>query len=193
MKINFNGIISDVKKVMQMSDVAHDFFHIERVMEIACFLSHGLNVNLDIVKLIALLHDVDDYKINDTHELRAKKILDNYCVPKSFAEFVLDAIDNISFSKGKIPSSLEGKIVQDADRIDAIGAVGIARVFSYGGSKDIPIYDPSGYCSIQHFYDKLLQLPNTLNLEKAKKLASNRATFMKKYLDEFFEEISLRC
>lgn len=190
--INFVGITNDIKKLMSIADVAHDFFHIERVLEVAHFLSQGLNVNHDAIKLIALLHDVDDYKVNGTNELRTKKILTKYSVPEPFVELVIDAIYTISFSKGAVPSSLEGKIVQDADRIDAMGALGIARVFSYGGSKNIPIYDPSNYCSIQHFYDKLLHLQDTLNLEESKKLASNRVDFMKKYLNEFFKEVRLQ-
>jgi uncharacterized protein len=154
-----------------------------------------------IITLSALLHDADDRKLlPETIENNgnARKISEKNGVSKEIADRIIDIINSVSFSSGKIPVSYEGKIVQDADRLDAIGAVGIARCFSFGGNHNRPMYEEgdflgygSGESSIAHFYNKLLKLEMLMNTEKGKKEAEKRTAFLKTYLERLKEETDI--
>ena len=185
----------------------HDYFHTYRVFKNAEMLLNNLpEANSEIVLLGAILHDVDDDKISpETHENKdnARKFLEENNYPQDKIDFICKIIGDVSFSEKVKPESLEGKIVQDADRLDAIGAIGIARTFAYGGNKGRPIYNPdikpnlsitkkeykqSNSPTINHFYEKLLLLEGLMNTDIAKELARKRTDFMENYLEQFFAE-----
>ena len=139
-----------------------------------------------VVELAALLHDADDHKLFHTeHNANARAFLEREGVPAETTERVCAAIESVSFSKnrGRRPETPEGKIVQDADRLDAIGAVGVARCFAYGGEHGRPMEE-----SIRHFYEKLLLLRDELNTESARRLAQKRHAFLEAFLKEYDEE-----
>lgn len=178
----------------------HDFSHVERVMNIAALLQKSEGGDLFIISLASLLHDVDDIKLSpETHKFNtnAYNILNKYCVSKPDIEKIIGIIECVSFSKGKTPETIEGKIVQDADRIDALGAIGIARCFSYGGNNKLPIYSSIDFSdsadnsksSLMHFYNKLLKLHLFMNTNKGKEIAEKRTLFIKLYLQQFLDEI----
>lgn len=138
-----------------------------------------------IVSLAALLHDADDHKLFHTeNNENARAFLKKHQVPQ--AEAICEVINGVSFSKnrGVRPKTLEGKIVQDADRLDAMGAIGIARTFAYGGQKKRPLSD-----SVQHFYDKLLLLKDEMNTAEGKRLAQSRHSLMEQFLREIEAEL----
>ncbi len=142
--------------------------------------------------MAALLHDLDDYKVIDTPSFKAENFLEKH-TSAEVKEQVMAIIDNMSFSayqEGKTVETLEGKIVQDADRLDALGAIGIARTFAYSGKKGRLLYDDScdDDTAIAHFYQKLFKLAELMNLEEARVIANQRIEFMKKFLEEFFQE-----
>ena len=142
----------------------------------------------EIVALAALLHDADDHKLFATeNNANARKFLAEHGVPEETADRICEAVNAVSFSKnkGKRPGTPEGRIVQDADRLDAMGAVGIARTFAYGGS-----HGRKPEASIAHFYEKLLLLKDMMNTDKGRKLAEARHAFMEAFLREWNEEIS---
>ena len=162
-----------------------------------------------IVQLAALLHDLDDWKFNDPEDEtphRAKAWLDSFSLDPSITDAVCRIIRHISFKGAKVANkmdSLEGFIVQDADRLDAIGAIGIARAFAYGGYKNRPLYDPdslpqthqtfeqyknSNSATINHFYEKLLLLKGMMNTATAKRIAEQRHAYMVQYLHQFMNE-----
>ena len=190
----------------------HDYFHTLRVLELSTTIAREESrfhpVDLETVQLIALLHDVDDRKLSPhTHENldNARNFLRKNCAGPEQTQNILDSIRNLSF-KGtgrSVPWSLEGKIVQDADRLDAIGAIGIARAFAFGGSRGREMYDPaeppqldmdekayakSGGHTINHFYEKLLLLKDLMNTEMGKVMAAHRHDFMEQFLTEFYRE-----
>lgn len=143
-----------------------------------------------IVSLSALLHDADDHKLfNTENNLNARLFMEKNDLPPDTIEQICMTINSVSFSKnrGRSPETLEGKIVQDADRLDAIGAIGIARTFAYGGNAGRPLAD-----SIKHFYDKLLLLKNEMNTEAAKDIAQKRHEYMTGFLEEYYEETGYR-
>ena len=143
-----------------------------------------------IVSLSALLHDADDHKLfNTENNLNARHFMEINDLSPDTIEQICRTINSVSFSKnrGRSPETLEGKIVQDADRLDAIGAIGIARTFAYGGNAGRPLED-----SIKHFYDKLLLLKNEMNTEAAKDIAQKRHEYMTGFLEEYFEETGYR-
>ena len=172
----------------------HDFDHTMRVYHTALGIAEAEGADAQIVGLAALLHDVDDHKLSpDTCDNlgHARMFLHNCALPAERAERVLEIIAKISFSGGKVPDSLEGKCVQDADRLDAMGAIGIARTFAYGGSKGRRMYDPEGKdmtTSVQHFYDKLLKLEGLMNTDTGRKLARQRHAYMEDFLERFYGE-----
>ncbi|GIO28411.1 HD domain-containing protein [Ornithinibacillus bavariensis] len=171
----------------------HDFFHLKRVARLAEDIAKEEKADQFISITGAWLHDVGDHKLfQDPMAALAKmdEFLRSIHLSEEQILAIHEAIVNVSFSKGKIPSSIEGKIIQDADRIDAIGAIGIARTFAYGGSKGRLIYheEKKEGTSVQHFYDKILTLKDTLHTEAAKRLASKRHAFVELYLEQFFEE-----
>jgi uncharacterized protein len=194
-----NELIQDaldyIKDIFSKDYSGHDYYHTFRVLKLAKEIAITENCNIDRVKMIAILHDVDDYKLSPETNKKlsnAKKFLELHKFSKTEIESICDDISKLSFSKG-IPSmqlSLEGKIVQDADRLDAIGAIGIARTFAYGGAHSNSIYDPDSNTnsSVSHFYDKLLKLEAKMNTVKGKELAKERNIFMENFLQQFLKE-----
>lgn len=167
----------------------HDVEHSLRVYDNAILLANTEpQCNRLIISLAALLHDVDDYKLFHTeNNYNARTFLRKQQINKCVIEQICEIINGVSFSKnrGSCPKTIEGKIVQDADRLDAIGAIGIARTFAYGGAHGRSIMD-----SIKHFDDKLLLLKNEMNTEEGKRIAQIRHDFIKKFVDEIRCEIN---
>lgn len=202
--------INFVKQKLEGAEAGHDWFHIERVWKLSKKIAENEEANTEIVELAALLHDIADPKFHNGDETLATKIslefLKSIEVEENTIHQVLYIIENISFkNRGKAPKnpSIELQIVQDADRLDAIGAIGIARTFNFGGYKNNLMYHPdiqpklkmskeeykkSNGTTINHFYEKLLLLKDLMNTESAKKIASERHDFMLKFLDEFYKE-----
>lgn len=171
----------------------HDYFHIERVVKVAKRIAEEENADVFLVELAAWLHDVGDYKLNngvDKSEELISEFLSGLNVPEEIISKIIEIVSQVSFSKGKTAESLETKIVQDADRLDAIGAIGLARVFAYGGSKQREIYNPENpeETTIQHFYDKLLKLKDLMNTNSAKKIAEERHQYLEGFLNRFYNE-----
>ena len=180
-----------------------------RVYRLAIQIAEQENADMLIVQLAALLHDVDDVKLSlETHETKrnAVRFMKNSGVDDKVIASVCKIIDEVSFAgiDSVVPSTIEGKCVQDADRLDAMGAIGIARTFAYGGSKGRRIHDPDikpmtnmnkadynqnhNSTSINHFYEKLLLLKDMMNTESAEKMAMHRQAVMEDFLEEFMAE-----
>lgn len=201
-----------VKKYMDRDASGHDWYHTERVLHLAQKIAdqekQKADLDMEAVQLIALLHDLDDRKLSPrTYDNldRAREFLYKNDVAADRREMILDSIRKLSF-KGTgttVPDSTEGKIVQDADRLDAMGAIGIARTFAFGGSRGRAIFDPAqppkldmseevynrGQSSgINHFYEKLLRLKDLMNTEAGKAIAVQRHRYMENYLEEFYGE-----
>lgn len=183
------------RKVFAGDASGHDFDHTLRVYRMATTIAKEENALLEIVQLAALLHDVDDRKLSpQTYENKdnAVAFLRENDVEDQKVHLIVEIISQISFSAGNgAPRTLEGKCVQDADRLDAIGAIGIGRAFAFGGSRGRQIHDPEGKdktTTIQHFYDKLLLLKDRMNTTAGKRLAQHRHDFMQEFLDEFYCE-----
>ncbi|WP_028782979.1 HD domain-containing protein [Thalassobacillus devorans] len=181
-----------VKELFEDDVTGHDYFHMRRVARQARELAEQEGADSFFAEAAGWLHDIGDAKLFDdpTH---AQKVMNDYLkelnVPAERIADIEAAIEDVSFSKGKVPDSLEGRIVQDADRLDAIGAIGIARTFAFGGAKGQLIYDEQqGRTSIQHFYDKLLTLKDKMNTESARLVAVERHAFMEAYLKQFYRE-----
>ena len=199
-----------VKDALQNAEGGHDWFHIERVYNTAVTIGKAEKANMLVVSLAALLHDIADSKFHNGDETIgpkvAKQFLEESKVDQEIVSHVVAIIENISFKGGKQASkidSLEFKVVQDADRLDAIGAIGIARCFNYGGFKNRALYDPSiapnlnmtkeqykqaKAPTINHFYEKLLLLKDRMHTSFGKKMAEKRHLFMETYLDQFYKE-----
>lgn len=197
-----------VKNFLSGDCSGHDWWHIERVRKMTKKIAVEEGADLFICEMAALLHDVADEKLNVTEEIginRVKEWLNYVSLDEDCIERILDIIENMSFKGGGVPpmKTLEGKIVQDADRLDAIGAIGIARTFAYSGAKGQLIYDPSipvrknmtkeeyrknKTTAINHFYEKLLKLEGLMNTQSGKRLAKKRQTIMEEFLENFFEE-----
>lgn len=210
MNQNIEKTINFVKKNLEGAEAGHDWFHIERVWKLSKKIAKNEEANAEIVELAALLHDIADPKFHNGDETLATKIslefLKSIDVEENTIHQVLYIIENISFkNRSQAPEipSIELQIVQDADRLDAIGAIGIARTFNFGGFKNNLMYHPdiqpqlnmskeeykkSNGTTINHFYEKLLLLKDLMNTETAKKIASERHDFMLKFLDEFYKE-----
>lgn len=211
--MNNQEIIENTARMVQLTlegeGSGHDWLHIERVWHTAVYLAQKEGADLFIVQLAALVHDLADEKVVASEERGLSEInyyLEGEGVPSQMIEHVLEIVQTLSFSKGTSVRTIEGKVVQDADRLDAIGAVGIARAFTYGGSKRQPIFDPNfdvrenmtieeyrkGETStIHHFYEKLLKLKERMNTETAVQLAEERHLFMMEFLEQFFKEIGI--
>ena len=185
----------------------HDYFHTLRVFKTATRIAKCEGANAEIVQLAALLHDVDDRKISpETYESQAnaRAFLLSNGVDESTVELICQIIREISFgANNSIPSTLEGKCVQDADRLDAIGAIGIARAFAYGGNHNRYMYHPdiqpnenmtkeeyvkSESTTINHFYEKLFKLTALMNTKTAIQFAESREAYMKEFVAEFMDE-----
>ena len=167
----------------------HDAGHTLRVYHNAMILAENeAGCDKEIIALAALLHDVDDHKLFHTeNNANARSFLEGAGISREKIERICEAVNSVSFSKnrGKHPETLEGKIVQDADRLDALGAIGIARTFSFGGEHGRPMED-----SIRHFHEKLLLLKDGMNTASARKIADQRHQFMVSFLVEYSEETS---
>jgi len=194
-----NNTLTYIKDFFKDDYSGHDYYHSLRVYNTAIKIAENEKTisNLYIIKLIALLHDVDDYKISPTTSENldnARNFLQEQNINENIINHVLSDINKLSFSK-KIDSStlsFEGKIVQDADRLDAIGAIGIARTFAYGGSNGKMLYDLENKkdSTIKHFYDKLLKLDKMMNTEYGKKLSQERTEFLNTFLNQFYKELN---
>lgn len=201
-----------VRVYMEGDASGHDYFHTLRVLHLAESIAREEQkhqvVDLETVQLIALLHDVDDRKLSpETYENldRARKFLKDNGVSDFWMEMILCGIRQISFkgTDSVAPESIEARIVQDADRLDAIGAIGIARTFAFGGSRGSEMYNPDepprlnmnaeDYAktrshTINHFYEKLLLLKDLMNTETGKGMAVHRHAYMEDFLKEFYAE-----
>lgn len=205
------AVILYVKKELENAESGHDWFHIERVYRNALSIAkHEGELDLTVVKLIALLHDIADSKFHGGDETvgptKARNLLRDLSFDDEVIVHVVKGIENISFKGGNFEQKFRSKeldIVQDADRLDAIGAIGIARTFNYGGYKNNLIYDPeidpkigmskeeyknSKGTTINHFYEKLLRLKDLMNTETGMRLAEDRHKFMELYLAQFYSE-----
>ena len=176
-----------IKKLFQNNSDGHDAAHSIRVYTNARKIAEEYpECDLEVVSLAALLHDVDDHKLFDTvNNMNARTFLKDRRVADEVIERICEVINGVSFSKnrGKRPATLEGQIVQDADRLDAMGAIGIARTFAYGGKVGRPLED-----SLRHFDDKLLLLKDEMNTEAAKRIAEHRHKYMEEFLAKFHDE-----
>ena len=200
------------RELMEKDGSGHDHFHTLRVYRTALTIAREeaqeTSLDMQAVALIALLHDVDDRKLSpETYETlaHARNFLEENDVSREYQEFILSGIRQISFkgTDSKAPDSLEAACVQDADRLDAIGAIGIARAFAYGGSRNRALYDPkekpdlnmdfktyskSQSHTINHFYEKLLLLKDMMNTRAGKQMAEHRHCYMEAFLEEFYRE-----
>ena len=180
--------ISYIEALFKGSSDGHDADHSLRVFRNAMNIASSYpEADPDLIALASLLHDVDDHKLFHTeNNSNARSFLEDHGVSEDKVEQIVKIINSVSFSKnkGKTPDTLEAKIVQDADRLDAMGAIGIARTFAYGGKKGRSLED-----SVQHFHDKLLLLKDRLNTREARDLAEKRHDFMIKFLEELKKEI----
>lgn len=197
-----------IKEIFQNDFSGHDFFHSMRVYRTAINIAEAEHADMEVVALAALLHDVDDRKLSPmTAEKKenAARFMCSQNVSESEIRQVCQIIDEVSFkgTDSVRPSTPEGKCVQDADRLDALGAIGIARTFAYGGSHNCAIYDPelpprtamnqaqyysSKSTSLNHFYEKLFLLEGMMNTETGKAIARKRTQYMQQFVDEFLNE-----
>jgi uncharacterized protein len=199
-----------VKAKLEQAEGGHDWFHIERVYKNALLIAQEESCDLTVVKLGALLHDIADSKFHNGDETigpkTARLFLESENVDEATIVHVVNIIENISFKGGNFErtfSSKELEIVQDADRLDAIGAIGIARCFNYGGFKNRALYNPAippkfgmskeeyktnDSPTINHFYEKLLLLKDKMNTPTGKKIAEARHRFMENFLSQFYAE-----
>jgi len=199
-----------VKETLKNAEGGHDWFHILRVWNNAKLIAKNENADLFIVELGALLHDIADSKFHDGDETVGPKIASTFLqkqqVDAEAIDHVVKIIENVSFKGGNVMqefNSLELEIVQDADRLDALGAIGVARTFNYGGFKERALYNPeikpnlnmskeeykaSAAPTINHFYEKLLLLKDRMNTKTGQEIAQKRHDFMELYLEQFYEE-----
>ena len=182
--------IEYITRLFASDSGGHDAAHSLRVYKNALLIAKKEPAcDLTIVSLAALLHDADDHKLFDTeNNANARAFLDSHQVPDKMTERICAVMNAVSFSqnRGKRPDTIEGKVVQDADRLDALGAIGIARTFSYGGEHGRSIEE-----SVQHFYDKLLLIKDELNTDTAREIAEKRHTFLEAYLTELKDELNM--
>ena len=199
-----------VKSALDDAEGGHDWFHIERVWNNAKLIAKEEEVDMLIVELGALLHDIADAKFHNGDETvgpeKARNFLNSLSVDEKITHHIINIIENISFKGGNFKQTFNSKeleVIQDADRLDALGAIGIARAFNYGGFKNRALFNPNikpnlrqtkeeykknDAPTINHFYEKLLLLKDKMNTETGKKIAANRHQFMEIYLQQFYEE-----
>jgi uncharacterized protein len=202
--------IAFVKEKLHNAEGGHDWFHIERVYKNSLLIAKNTDCDLTVVQLGALLHDIADSKFHNGDETigpkTARIFLEAENASEDIIKHVVNIIENISYKGGNFEkkfSSTELDIVQDADRLDAIGAIGIARAFNYGGFKDRSLYNPeiapvtnmtkdeykkNNAPTINHFYEKLLLLKDKMNTETGKQIAAERHRFMESFLSQFYAE-----
>ncbi|ESU29900.1 hydrolase [Flavobacterium limnosediminis JC2902] len=205
-----DNTIRFVKQQLENAEGGHDWFHIERVYKNALLIAQDETCDLTVVKLGALLHDIADSKFHDGDEnvgpKTARDFLESQDVSEETIQHVIAIIENISFKGGNFEKEFHSKeleIVQDADRLDALGAIGIARTFNYGGFKNRPLYNPNiqpnlnmskeeyknnNAPTLNHFYEKLLLLKDKMNTETGKKIALERHRYMENFLSQFYAE-----
>ncbi|WP_066175692.1 HD domain-containing protein [Bacillus marinisedimentorum] len=196
------------RKELGEETTGHDWHHIERVWGTTRHIAEEEGADMQVCELAALLHDIADEKLNDSEEEGLGKVRDwlmSVSLPDSETNHVMEIISTMSFKGGGGPEvrTLEGKVVQDADRLDAIGAIGIARAFTYAGAKGQPIFDPGlpprdemtkteyrtgKSTAVNHFYEKLLKLKDLMNTETGMKMAEERHRFMVGFLRQFYSE-----
>ena len=212
--MNQNQIIENtksfVKEKLHNAEGGHDWFHIQRVFNNAKLIAETENADNFVIKLGALLHDIADSKFHKGDETVGPKIASEFLtaqeVSPEVTTHVVKIIENISFKGGNEAQqfqSIELDIIQDADRLDALGAIGIARTFNYGGFKGRALYDPeikpdlemskeaykaSTAPTINHFYEKLLLLKERMNTETGRKIAKERHRYMENFLEQFYAE-----
>jgi uncharacterized protein len=197
-----------VKTFHQHDTSGHDWWHIHRVRNLSLKIAATEQANLLVVELAALLHDIPDHKLNNeaVGMNSIKEFLNAMNLPETTIQHVIGIIEKVSFKGTNVQTnmpSIEGKIVQDADRLDAIGAIGIARVFAYGGHRRQSMHNPNiepkqhdsfeeyksaETTSINHFHEKLLLLKDRMNTETGKAMAQDRHRFMQQYLNHFHDE-----
>ena len=199
-----------VKQQLENAEGGHDWFHMERVYKNALLIAREEDCDLTVVQLGALLHDIADSKFHNGDETigpkTARAFLENEKVDETTIQHVINIIENISFKGGNFEKHFHSKeleIVQDADRLDAIGAIGIARTFNYGGFKNRALYNPeiapnlnmnkeeyknSEAPTLNHFYEKLLLLKDKMNTVTGKKIALERHQYMENFLSQFYAE-----
>ena len=202
--------IDFVKEVLSDAEGGHDWWHIYRVWKLSKHIAQTENVNMFIVELGALLHDIADFKFYEGDEeigpRKAREFLSSLNIQEDVIIHIENIISNISFKGGKHTQkfkSPELDVVQDADRLDAMGAIGVARTFNYSGHKGREIYNPeikpnlnmtkeeyknSNAPTVNHFYEKLLLLKDRMNTNTGKSMAENRHKYMEQFLDEFYKE-----
>ena len=202
-------VTAEIKAQFEGEGTGHDWWHIVRVVNTAKQIAKEEGANSFIVELSALLHDLGDHKFHkekDAAEKLISEMLDNSGVSEKLKNQVLEIVSNVSYKGANVetrPTSLEGKVVQDADRLDAIGAIGIARAFAYGGNKERLLYHPNqppvlhddfnaykndkGH-TINHFYEKLLLLKDRMQTKSGKEMAEERHQYMEGYLKQFYKE-----
>lgn len=202
--------ITFVKAKLENAEGGHDWFHIERVYKNSLLIANNEDCDVTVVKLGALLHDIADSKFHNGDESVGPKVAREFLESLNVAEVIIvsvvNIIDNISYKGGNIEkkfSSIELDIVQDADRLDAIGAVGIARAFNYGGFKNRALYDPkiapnttmtkeeyknNNAPTLNHFYEKLLLLKDKMNTQTGKQIAQERHRYMEGFISQFYAE-----
>ena len=204
-----DSLKNEVKKRME-NNSAHDFEHTMRVYKNVQKICKKEKANKKLVLSAVLLHDIVSYpKSNKRSKIssiesakKSKKILEKFDFSKEDIVIILDAIKDHSFSQNKIPKTIEGKILQDADRLDALGAIGIARVFATGGSLKRPFYNPDDpFCkrripddhiwTVDHFFQKLLKLESLMNTKSGKAEAKKRTRILKEFLNQLKQEISI--
>lgn len=205
-----SNTIGFVKETLKNAEGGHDWFHIERVYNNSLLIAKTENVNELVIALGALLHDIADSKFHNGDETAGPKLAREFLfkqnVDSIIIEHVINIIKNISFKGGNETQkfkSVELDVVQDADRLDAIGAIGIARCFNYGGFKNRKLFDPSilpnmnmtkeeyktsTTPTINHFYEKLLLLKDRMNTKSGKRIAIKRHQYMEQYLEQFYAE-----
>jgi uncharacterized protein len=196
------------REALSHDSSGHDWWHVQRVVALARRIAHEEGADGFICELAALLHDVADYKIAGDEETGLRRVRDWLLaqdVDEPIREHVMQIIATMSFAGGSRPpvATLEGRVVQDADRLDAIGAIGIARAFAFGGSRGRALYDPAdvaqvytsseayrsnGKSTITHFHEKLLLLKDRMQTAYARRLAETRHRYMQAFLDEFSAE-----
>lgn len=207
-----NTLVERVKEKMSGEGSGHDWWHVYRVWQNAIAIGQAEGADMFVVQLAALLHDIADWKFNDGDMKAGGRVsaewLTELSVDGNVINHVSAIIDRLSYKGAGVDTSmptLEGKVVQDADRLESMGAMGVARTFAYGGYKGRPLYDPnikpevhtsleqyknSAGPTINHFYEKLLLLKELINTDHAKKLAAGRHEFMESFLKQFFAEWS---
>ena len=206
-KLKLERLREYVKKRLE-NDAAHDYEHVMRVFKNATMIARKEKADIKMITAAVLLHDIVSYPKSDPRSRNSslesaeesKKILKKYDFSQHELKIIADAIRDHSFSRGAVPQTLEGKILQDADRLDALGSIGIARTFAVGGAENRPFYNKEDpFCkkrspddkswTLDHFYKKLLLLEKSMNTKTGKIMARKRIKIMKKFLDQLKKEI----